>query len=61
MKKIDIQREWYNRGFRDGRQQVVEGILNAMGLDYYSFEFAPVENWYDGEKIKNKREGEGDE
>jgi hypothetical protein len=35
-------REWYKRGVRDGRKQVVEGIISAMGLDYNSFEHDPL-------------------
>lgn len=33
---------WYKRGIRDGRQQVVEGIMRAMGLDYPHFTFDPI-------------------
>ena len=41
-KEKDMCREWYKRGVRDGRSQVVEGIFNAMGLDYHAFSHAPV-------------------
>ena len=34
--------EWYQRGIRDGRQQVIQGILEALGIDYHQFDFAPV-------------------
>ena len=33
---------WYRRGVRDGRQEVVEGIMTAMGLDYHDFNHMPV-------------------
>lgn len=45
-------REWYFRGLRDGRKQVVEGIMNALGLDYHQFDIAPVEEIENGKMFE---------
>ena len=52
MTEKDKYREWYQRGIRDGRQQVVEGLMNVLGLDMHDFSFAPVSEielakWFD--------------